>query len=222
MNEDLFDLLITGFGETIYMVLFSTAIALALGLPLGIVLVVTEKGHVLESSRINKFLGTTINVVRSFPSIILIVILLPLSRFIVGTTLGATAALVPLSIGAAPFIARIIENCLKEVNFGKIEAAMAIGATPFTIVTRVLIPEALPALIRGITIAVIAITGTTAVAGAIGAGGLGSLAIRFGYMRFRDDVMLATVVILVLLVQGVQWGGDWLARYINRKRYKFE
>lgn len=222
MNEDLFDLLITGFGETIYMVLFSTAIALALGLPLGIVLVVTEKGHVLESSRINKFLGTTINVVRSFPSIILIVILLPLSRFIVGTTLGATAALVPLSIGAAPFIARIIENCLKEVNFGKIEAAMAIGATPFTIVTRVLIPEALPALIRGITIAVIAITGTTAVAGAIGAGGLGSLAIRFGYMRFRDDVMLATVVILVLLVQGVQWGGDCLARYINRKRYKFE
>ena len=222
MNGDLFDLLITGFGETIYMVLFSTAIALALGLPLGIILVVTENGHVLESPRINKFLGTTINVVRSFPSIILIVILLPLSRFIVGTTLGSTAALVPLSIGAAPFIARIIENCLKEVNFGKIEAAMAIGATPFTIVTKVLIPEALPALIRGVTIAVIAITGTTAVAGAIGAGGLGSLAIRFGYMRFRDDVMLATVVILVLLVQGVQWGGDWLARYINRKRYKFE
>lgn len=222
MNEDLFDLLITGFGETIYMVLFATAIALVLGLPLGITLVVTEKGHVLESPRINKFLGTVINVVRSFPSIILIVILLPLSRFIVGTTLGATAALVPLSIGAAPFIARIIENCLKEVNFGKIEAAMAIGAAPFTIITKVLIPEALPALIRGVTIAVIAITGTTAVAGAIGAGGLGSLAIRFGYMRFRDDVMLATVVILVLLVQGVQWGGDWLARYINRKRYKFE
>lgn len=222
MNEDLFDLLITGFGETIYMVLFATAIALVLGLPLGITLVVTEKGHVLESPRINKFLGTVINIVRSFPSIILIVILLPLSRFIVGTTLGATAALVPLSIGAAPFIARIIENCLKEVNFGKIEAAMAIGAAPFTIITKVLIPEALPALIRGVTIAVIAITGTTAVAGAIGAGGLGSLAIRFGYMRFRDDVMLATVVILVLLVQGVQWGGDWLAQYINRKRYKFE
>lgn len=222
MNEDLFDLLITGLGETIYMVLFATAIALVLGLPLGITLVVTERGHVLDSPRINNFLGTIVNVVRSFPSIILIVILLPLSRFIVGTTLGASAALVPLSIGAAPFIARIIENCLKEVNFGKIEAAIAIGANPFTIVTKVLIPEALPALIRGVTIAIIAITGTTAVAGAIGAGGLGSLAIRFGYMRFRDDVMLATVVILVLLVQGVQWGGDWLARYINRKRYKFE
>jgi D-methionine transport system permease protein len=216
------ELLLTGLGETIYMVVVSTIAALMLGLPLGIILVVTEKGHVLEAPKFNKVLGTIINVLRSFPFIILIVVLLPLSRFIVGTTLGATAAIVPLSIGSAPFLARIIENCLKEVNFGKIEAAIAIGANPFTIITKVLIPEALPSLIRGITIAIIAITGFTAVAGAIGAGGIGSLAIRFGYMRFRDDIMLATVIILVLLVQGVQWGGDYAAKYINRKRYKFD
>ena len=222
MNDDLLNLLATGFGETVYMVIFSTLIAVLIGLPLGIILVITEKGHVLESPRFNKIFGTIINVVRSFPSIILIVVLLPLSRFIVGTTLGTTAAVVPISIGAAPFLARIIENCLKEVSFGKIEAALAVGANPLTIVTKVLIPEALPSLIRGLTIAVIAIIGFTAIAGAIGAGGLGSLAIRFGYLRFRDDVMVSTIVILVLLVQGFQWGGDLIARYINRKRYKFD
>lgn len=222
MSEDLLELLATGLGETLYMVILATVIALALGLPLGIILVITDKGHVLEAPRINKVLSTIINIVRSFPSIILIVVLLPLARFIVGTTLGATAAVVPLAIGSAPFLARIIENCLKEVSFGKIEAALAIGANPLTIITKVLIPEALPALVRGVTLAIITITGFTAVAGAIGAGGLGSLAIRFGYMRFRDDIMLATVVILVLLVQGVQWGGDSLANYINRKRYKFD
>lgn len=222
MNEDLAELLLTGLGETLYMVGLSTIVALVLGMPLGVILVVTDKGHVLEAPKINKVLGTMVNVVRSFPSIILIVVLLPLARLIVGTTLGATAAVVPLAIGSAPFIARIIENCLKEVSFGKIEAAMAIGANPFTIIVKILIPEALPALVRGVTLAVITITGFTAVAGAIGAGGLGSLAIRFGYMRFRDDIMLATVIILVLLVQSVQWGGDRLAKYINRKRFKFD
>ncbi|HBS58653.1 MAG TPA: methionine ABC transporter permease [Firmicutes bacterium] len=222
MREDLYGLLLTGFGETMYMVILSTVAALALGLPLGIVLVVTEKGHVLEAPMVNKVLGTAVNIVRSFPFIILIVVLLPLARFIVGTTLGATAAIVPLSIGSAPFLARIIENCLKEVSFGKVEAALAIGAHPLTIILKVLIPEALPSLVRGVTIAVITITGFTAVAGAIGAGGLGSLAIRFGYMRFRDDVMIATVLVLVIFVQGVQWGGDLLAKYINRKRYKFD
>jgi len=222
LNSDLIDLLSVGLGETLYMAILSTVIALALGLPLGIILVITGKGHVLEAPRINNVLGTIINILRSFPSVILIVLLLPLSRFIVGTTLGATAAIVPLSIGSAPFLARIIENCLKEVSFGKVEAAMAIGANPATIVSKVLIPEALPSLIRGVTIAVIAIIGFTAMAGMIGAGGLGSLAIRFGYMRFRNDVMFATVVILVILVQMVQWGGDLLAGYINKKRYKFE
>jgi len=220
MKDDLFDLLLAGLGETVYMVVLSTAVALALGLPLGIILVATEKGHILEAPRLNKVLGTFINIVRSFPFIILIVVLLPLSRFIVGTTLGATAAVVPLSIGSAPFLARIIENSLKEIGTGKIEAAQAMGANPFFIIIRVLLPEALPSLVRGVTLAIITITGFTAVAGAIGAGGLGILAIRFGYMRFRDDIMIATVAILVLFVQGVQWGGDFVAKCINRKRYK--
>lgn len=222
MNDDLLELLFTGLGETVYMVALSTFIAFVLGLPLGIILVATEKGNVLEAPQINKALGTVINAIRSFPTVILIVVLLPLARFIVGTTLGATAAIVPLSIGAAPFIARMIENCLKEVSFGKIEAATAIGADPLTIIIKVLIPEALPSLVRGLTIAVVGIIGMTAIAGTIGAGGLGSLAIRFGYMRYRDDIMIATVVTLILLVQGVQLGGDFLANYINRKRYKFD
>jgi D-methionine transport system permease protein len=222
LKEDLFDLLLTGLGDTVYMVLLATIAALVIGLPLGILLVVTEKNNIVEAPKLNKILGTIINLFRSFPNIILIVILLPLSRLVVGTTLGATAAIVPISIGSAPFLARIIENCLKEVSIGKVEAALAMGATPFTIITKVLIPEALPSLVRGLTLAIIAITGFTAVAGAIGAGGLGSLAIRFGYMRYRDDVMIATVLILVILVQGVQWGGDMIAKHINRKRYKFD
>ena len=218
MSDDLLDLLLVGSGETLYMVVMSTFFAALIGLPLGVLLVVSQKGHVLEAPRFNKVFGTVINVVRSFPSIILIVVLLPLSRLLVGTTLGTNAAIVPISIGAAPFLARIIENCLQEVHFGKIEAALAVGASPWTIITRVLIPEALPSLIRGVTIAIIAIIGFTA----IGAGGLGSLAIRFGYLRFRDDVMLTTIVILVILVQAIQWGGDWAAKRINRKRYKFD
>lgn len=222
MKEDLLELLFTGLGDTLYMMILSTMAALIIGLPLGIILVTTEKGNILELPKVNQVLGTIINIFRSFPSIILIVILLPLSRMIVGTTLGATAAVVPLSIGSAPFFARIIENCLKEVTLGKIEAALAMGATPFTIITQVLIPEALPSLVRGLTLAIIAIIGFTAVAGAIGAGGLGSLAIRFGYMRYRDDVMIATVIVLVILVQGIQWGGDLIAKYINRRRYKFD
>jgi D-methionine transport system permease protein len=222
LKEDLLELLFTGLGDTLYMMILSTVAALIIGLPLGIILVITEKGNILELPKVNQVLGTIINIFRSFPSIILIVILLPLSRMIVGTTLGATAAVVPLSIGSAPFFARIIENCLKEVTLGKIEAALAMGATPFTIITQVLIPEALPSLVRGLTLAIIAIIGFTAVAGAIGAGGLGSLAIRFGYMRYRDDVMIATVIVLVILVQGIQWGGDLISKHINRKRYKFD
>jgi D-methionine transport system permease protein len=222
LSDDLFELVLTGLTETLYMAGVSTVVALLIGLPLGVTLVVTEKGNILESVKIHQALGTIVNIFRSFPSIILIVILLPLSRFLIGTTLGATAAIVPLSIGSAPFFARIIENCLKEVAFGKIEAALAMGASPFTIISQVLIPEALPSLVRGITIAIIMVIGFTAVAGAIGGGGLGSLAIRFGYMRYRDDIMLVTVVILVILVQGIQWGGDFIAKYIERKRYKFE
>ena len=176
----------------------------------------------MEAPGVNRVLGTLINIVRSFPFIILIVVLLPLSRLIVGTTLGSTAAIVPLAIGAAPFLARIIENALKEVALGKLEAAKAMGASPVEIILKVLLPEALPSLIRGATLSVITIMGFTAVAGAIGAGGLGSLAIRFGYMRFREDIMFFTVAILILMVQAVQWLGDGWAKSVNRKRFRFD
>jgi D-methionine transport system permease protein len=222
MSDDLVDILLTGLGETIHMVIVSGIIALAIGLPLGIILVVTKKGHILGCNGVNKILSTIINAIRSLPSIILIVILLPLSRLIVGTTLGTNAAIVPISIGAAPFLARIIENCVEEVEWGKIEAAEAMGARPYEIILKVLIPEALPALVRGVTISIIAIIEFTAIAGAIGAGGLGSIAIRFGYQRFRNDILVATVIILIVLVQLIQFTGDFISKYINKKRYKVD
>jgi D-methionine transport system permease protein len=222
MRDDLYGLLLEGLGQTLYMVFWSSIFAILLGLALGISVVVTEKGGILPAPAVHKVIGTFINTVRSLPFIILIVLLLPLSRFIVGTSLGPTAAIVSLSIAAAPFLARIIENSLKEVDIGKIEAAKAIGTSPFTIIFRVLIPEALPALVRGLTIAVIAITEFTAVAGAIGAGGLGSLAIRFGYQRFREDILFSTVLIIILLVQSIQWTGDYTAKRIERKRFKMD
>ncbi len=222
MNADLVDLLWEGLLETLYMVFWSSLFALLIGMVLGITLVVTEKGGLLESPKLSKVIGSIINGVRSLPFIILIVLLLPLSRLIVGTSLGPIAAIVSLSIGAAPFLARIIENSLKEVSAGKMEAAKSVGASPITIIFRVLIPEAMPALVRGVTIGIIGITEFTAVAGAIGAGGLGSLAIRFGYQRFREDVLIATVIIIILLVQVIQWSGDSIVKAIHKKRYKFE
>jgi D-methionine transport system permease protein len=220
MRDDLLPLLVTGLGETIYMVVLSTLIALILGLPIGVALVVTEPGHILPAPRINRLLGTLVNITRSFPTIILIVVLLPLSRLLVGTTLGATAAVVPLSVGSAPFLARIIENSLKEIDKGKIEAALAMGATPLEIIRKMMIPESLASLALGVTLAIIMIIGFTATAGAIGAGGLGSLAIRFGFQRYRVDIMLSTVAVLIILVQVVQWGGNLIARRINKNRHK--
>jgi D-methionine transport system permease protein len=222
MSNDLVNLLFTGTKETLYMVFLSSIIAFLIGIPIGVVLVATDKGGIFPLFKVNKIVGLIINVIRSMPEIILVIILLPLSKFIVGTTLGANAAIVSISIGSAPFIARIIENSLKEVEFGKIEAAEAMGATPLEIIIKVLLPEALPSIIRGVTIAVIGIIGFTAIAGAIGAGGLGSLAIRFGYQRFRTDVLIGTVAILVIIVQLIQVIGEFIAKLINRKRFKFE
>jgi D-methionine transport system permease protein len=222
VNSDLSDLLLTASGETFFMLFFTAFFGLLLGLPLGVILTVTGKGHIMERYRENRAIGFIVNAVRSFPSIILIVVLLPLARFLVGTTLGMTAALVPLSICSAPFIARIIESALKEVDRGKVEASLAMGATVFDSIVKVLIPEALPSLIRGATIAVITILELTAIAGAIGAGGLGSLAIRYGYQRFRDDVMFATVAMLVILVQMIQFTGETIARFISKRRHIYE
>ncbi|MFC5704211.1 methionine ABC transporter permease [Cohnella faecalis] len=222
MKDDLIELLWEGLRETLYMVFWSSIFALTLGLALGIALVVTDKGSIRPFPAVHRLTGFFINVVRSMPYIILIVLLLPVARWIVGTTLGPTAAIVSLSIAAAPFLGRMIENSLKEVGGGKIEAAKSVGASSFAIVWRVLLPEALPALIRSMTIAVIAITEFTAVAGAIGAGGLGSLAIRFGYQRFREDILFATVFVILALVQTIQWSGNAAAKSIERKRFKPE
>jgi len=222
MSNDLVDMLSKATVETLYMVGLTTLIGLLIGFPLGVLLVVSDKGNIISLPKLNKVLGSIINVIRSLPEIILIIILLPLARIIVGTTLGTNAAIVSLSIGSAPFLARIIENSLKEVTHGKIEAALAVGASPFQIIAKVLIPEALPSLVRGITIGIISIVGFTAIAGAIGAGGLGSTAIRFGYQRFRTDILFATVVVLVILVQLLQFTGDHIAKFINKKRYKIE
>lgn len=222
MSDDLLKMLLNGTKETLYMVSISSIIALILGIPIGISLVVTDKGGIYPLIKVNKVIGIFINIIRSMPEMILIIILLPLAKLIVGTTLGANAAIISISIGSAPLIARIIENSLKEIEFGKIEAAEAMGATSFEIITKVLIPEALPSIIRGITITIIGIVGFTAIAGAIGAGGLGSLAIRFGYQRFRTDILIGTVLILLVVMQLLQFIGDFIARLINKKRYKFE
>lgn len=218
MEEDLFPLLAAGLGQTLYMVVMATLFAVLLGLPLGICLVVTAKGHIMETPSVHKPLDTLINATRSFPDLILIVLLLPLARWLVGTTLGATAAVVPLSMGAAPFVARLVESCLKEVDKGKIEAALAMGASSLQIIYKVLIPESLSSLVRAFTIAVITITSFTATAGAIGAGGLGSLAIRFGYMRYRDDIMVMTVIVLIILVQSMQWAGNHVAAVLDKRK----
>ncbi|MFV0528233.1 MAG: methionine ABC transporter permease [Lachnospiraceae bacterium] len=222
MSADLVQILLNATKETLYMLLLTSLFAMILGIPLGVLLMVTDKDGISSFPKLNKVLGICINTVRSMPEVILIIVLLPLSRLVVGTTLGANAAIVAMSIGCAPMIARIIESSLKEVGHGKIEAAEVMGATPLQIIVKVLLPEALPSIIRGLTIAIIGVLGFTAIAGTIGAGGLGSLAIRFGYQRFQTDILVSTVCILLVLVQLLQITGDTVARCINKKRYKSE
>jgi len=221
MNDVMFDVIKQALGETIYMSVVTSIFTFIIGTILGVVLVVTEKGNILQAKRFNKLFGTVINIIRSFPTMILIVVLLPLSRLLVGTTIGANAAIVPLVIGLAPFLARMVENNIKEVDHGKIEAAISMGTKSITIITRVLIPEALPSLIRSYTLCIITVIGSTTLAGAIGAGGLGSVALRYGYERFETSYMIVTVVILVVLVQAIQIIGDIIAKLIIRKRFKF-
>lgn len=221
MNDVMFDVIKQALGETIYMSVVTSVFTFIIGTILGVVLVVTEKGNILQAKGFNKIFGTVINIIRSFPTMILIVVLLPLSRLLVGTTIGANAAIVPLVIGLAPFLARMVENNIKEVDHGKIEAAISMGTKPITIITRVLIPEALPSLIRSYTLCIITVIGSTTLAGAIGAGGLGSVALRYGYERFETSYMIVTVVILVVLVQAIQIIGDVISKLIIRKRFKF-
>ena len=217
MSPEMLTLLAKSLWETTYMVAVSGFISALVGIPLGIILVTTDKRHILENTPLNQVLGVIVNAARSTPFIILMVAIIPLTRLIVGTSIGTNAAIVPLSIAAIPFVARIVESALKEVDYGVIEAAQAMGASPREIITKVLLPEAMPAIILGLTLTIISLIGYSAMAGAIGGGGLGDLAIRYGYQRFRADIMLITVIILIGQVQIVQSTGDYLARRLNKK-----
>lgn len=213
--NDLPQLISPAVGETLYMVFVSTLLAYLLGLPLGVILVVSSPGHIAPNPWVERILGTLINILRSAPFIILLVAFIPLTRVLVGTSIGTTAAIVPLVISAAPFVARVVESSLKEVPYGIIEAALSMGASPFQIILKVLLPEAKGSLILGVTITTISVIGYTAMAGAVGGGGLGDLAIQYGYNRFRTDIMIVTVIILVILVQGLQSLGTSLARKLT-------
>lgn len=215
---DLFELLLPSLLQTLYMVSVSTVVSLLLGFPIGILLIVTEKGGLWEKPIINSILGTIVNVTRSFPFLILMIVLFPLSEFIVGRKTGVTAAIVPLSIAAAPFVARVIESSLREVDRGIIEAVSSMGATNIEIIFKVLIPEAMPSLVSNITLTIINLIGYSAMAGIIGGKGLGDLAIRYGYYRFDGRVMAASVVVIIILVQIVQIVGNSIALAINKNR----
>ena len=217
MLSDAIPLLMKALGETVYMVIVSMIIATAIGVPLGVILNVTAKGQILESPILNKIIGSIVNAIRSIPFIILMVAIIPFTRFIVGSAIGTTAAMVPLVIASIPFIGRQVETSLKEVPYGLVEAALAMGATPFQIITKVLLPESMPSIVAQLTTVIIALVGESAMAGAIGGGGLGDLAIRYGYQRFRPDIMIATVIILIVLVQLVQFAGNHLAQSLNKK-----
>ncbi len=212
----LFNMLWTSSLETLYMVFFSTVFALLLGFPFGILLVITKENGLWEHPKFHQVLETSINILRSFPFIILMIVLFPLSRVITGTTIGSTAAIVPLAIGTAPFVARMIEGALLEVDLGLIEASESMGASNWTIIRKVMIPEATSSLINGITITIISLIGYSSMAGAIGAGGLGDLAIRYGYQRFQIDLMCYAIVILLIIVQATQWIGNWFI--LKRKK----
>lgn len=217
MFAEILPLLTKALGETIYMVIVSMAIASIIGVPLGVLLYTTDKGQILESPALNKIVGSIVNAIRSIPFIILMVAIIPFTRLLVGSAIGTTAAIVPLVVASIPFIGRQVETSLKEVPAGLIEAALSMGATPMQIISKVLLPEAMPSIVAQLTTVIIALVGESAMAGAIGGGGLGDLAIRYGYQRFRPEVMIATVVVLIVLVQLVQFLGNTLAKRLNKK-----
>ncbi|GLU32440.1 methionine ABC transporter permease [Trinickia caryophylli] len=217
MFEEMFSMFVESFWETLVMVGISGVLGALVGLPLGVLLHLTDRGGVLEHLTANRVMGLTVNAVRSTPFIILLVAVIPFTRLVVGTSIGTAAAVVPLTIAAAPFIARLVETALREVDRGLIETATALGATTRQIVFKVLLPEALPGIVAGLTITFVSLVGYSAMAGAIGGGGLGDLGIRYGYQRFLPEVMLAVVVILIVFVQLVQSFGDWLVRRLSHR-----
>ncbi|MBB2182037.1 ABC transporter permease [Lachnospiraceae bacterium MD1] len=216
-SEAVIKMIGVGILETLYMTLFSSLIAYLIGLPIGIVLVVTDKDGIAPLVILNKILGVIVNLVRSVPFVILLITVMPFTRFLIGTTIGSTAVVVPLIIASAPYIARLVESSLKEVDKGVIEAAQSMGASPIQIIFKVLIPEAKPSLIIGGAIAVTTILSYSAMSGFVGGGGLGDIAIRYGYYRYETEIMLVTVVILVLIVQVIQeLGSMWMKRTDKR------
>lgn len=216
--NEMFQLLLNATGETLYMVLLAGLFTLLIGLPLGVLLFVSRRRGLYPMPRLNSVLGALVNLGRSLPFVVMLIALIPLTRIIVGTTLGSTAAVVPITIGAFPFFARIVENAMDDVDKGRIEAILSMGGDIRDVIFKVLLPEALPALLAGITLSLVMLIGFSSMAGVIGGGGLGDLAIRYGYQRFNNQVMVATVIILVILVQGVQSLGDRLVRLLAHRR----
>ncbi|KRW93455.1 ABC transporter permease [Paracoccus sp. PXZ] len=217
MSANLIPILWQATLQTLYMVALSTLLGTLIGGPLGVFLATSRRGELLSAPWLNTVLGLVVNAARSTPFIILVVAIIPFTRLIAGTSIGTTAAIVPLTIAAAPFIARLIETAIREVDAGLIEAARAMGATPMQIVRKVLIPEAMPGIILGLTLAVVSLIGYSAMVGAVGGEGLGDLGIRYGYQRFMPEVMLAVVVILIVLVQLVQSAGEWIAARFDKR-----
>jgi D-methionine transport system permease protein len=210
------DILLPGLWDTLYMVLLSTLFAVIIGFVPAIVLVITDSKGLKPNKVVNSVLNFVINLLRSFPFIILMIAIFPLTKLIVGTTIGIQAAIVPLTIGAAPFAARVIESALKEVDPGIVEAAKSFGASTFQIIFKVMIKEALPSIVLGITLTVISVIGYSAMAGTIGAGGLGDIAVRYGYQRFKTDIMIYTVIILIVVVQIMQGLGNLAYRKLSK------
>lgn len=210
-------LLLEATWQTIYMVMFSGVIGFAVGIPLGVILHITKKGGLLENVQVNKVLGAIVNIGRSVPFLVLMVAIIPFTKLLVGSFIGTTAAIVPLTIGAIPFVARLIEGALIEVSTGLVEAAQSMGATPMQIITKVLLPEALPTILNSVTITLVTLVSYSAMAGTVGGGGLGDVAIRYGFHRYDLTIMAVTVVMLIVLVQIIQSAGDTLVRRVDHR-----
>jgi D-methionine transport system permease protein len=209
--------LLKAFNETLYMVGVSLALAIIIGMPLGVLLFVTDRGLFFQNRFLNSLLGVLANIIRSVPFIILLVALLPFTQWLIGSTIGPTSATVPLSVAAIPFFARLVEGSLREIDKGVIEAAVATGAGPWLIIREVLLPEARPGIVSGLTVTAISLLGFSAMAGIVGGGGIGDLAIKFGYYRYENEIMFVTVLVLIVLVQAIQWLGDWTRRAVDKR-----
>lgn len=217
MSQQLIDLIVSGTWETLYMTLVSTLIAYVFGVPIGIILYITGEGGIRRNRAINLIVGIIVNVLRSVPFLILLVFILPFTRFVVGTTIGSTATIVPLVVAAAPYVARMVESSLKEIDGGVVEASRAMGSSTWQIITKVFLPEAKPSLLVGATISLATILGYSAMAGFVGGGGLGAIAINYGYYRYQSDIMFITVILLVIIVQIFQEGGLKIVSKVDKR-----